>query len=82
MTKIKNKKYLEGLIKIEERIKEENKDKYYFGKLYNEEFKKKFQSLNKTSISDKKWHILLQKLCDYKKNKQLLDTVNGPIIGI
>jgi len=42
MTKIKNKKYLEGLIKIEERIKEENKDKYHFGKLYNEEFKKKF----------------------------------------
>jgi len=28
MTKIKNKKFLEGLIKIEERIKEENKDKY------------------------------------------------------
>ena len=42
MSKIKNKKYLENLESIEKRIKEENKDKYHFGKLYNEEFKKKF----------------------------------------
>ena len=31
-------------------------------------------------ISGKEWHNQLQKLCNYKKNKELLDTLNGPII--
>ena len=39
---MKNRKYTQNLEDIEKRIKEENKDTYTFGKLYNEEFKKKF----------------------------------------
>ena len=57
--KIKNKDLTKDLIDIEKKIKEENKDKYHFGQLYNEQFREKFQSLNKTKISDKKWHNLL-----------------------
>ena len=49
----KNKKYIKHLIDIEDRIKKENKDEHCFAKLYNEEFKKKFQTLNQTKVSDK-----------------------------
>lgn len=50
---------MEDLIDIEKKIKEENKDNYTYGKLYNEKFKEKFKSLNKIKINDKKWHGLL-----------------------
>lgn len=58
-TKIKNKKLIDDMVEIEKKIKKENLDKYSFGKLYNEKFREKFKSLNKMSISDKKWHNLL-----------------------
>jgi len=49
------------------------------GKLYNENYKEKFKSLNNQKISSKDWHNKLQRMCNYKKNKELLDTLNGPI---
>ena len=49
------------------------------GKLYIESYNEKFKSLNNEKISSKDWHNKLQRMCNYKKNKELLDTLNGPI---
>ena len=51
---------------------------YLIGPDENSEFiyKKGFIYEN---ISKKYWHNTLQKLYSYKKNKQLLDTLNGPV---
>ena len=64
---------------LEKKIQKGKNDKYQMSKLYNEQYKQKFKTLNDGKISGKEWHNTLQNLCNYKKKKHLLDTLNGPI---
>ena len=62
-----------------EKLEKKANKKKNITELYNDIFKQKFKSLNNENISQKNWHNSLQKMCSYKKNKQLLDTLNGPV---
>ena len=44
------------------------------------EFNQAFLDNEKNNVSESRYHKNLQRLTRYKKNKIVLDTINGPII--